>query len=233
MKYLILGDIHGDLIWNDIIEKENPDITIFLGDYVDSHNNISPEQQLSNLKDILDYANQKKVILLRGNHDLSECGYYWAICSGYDRRINKGMLSMKDKFLELSQWIYIIPNTNIVCSHAGITVDWLKNVAKYLKVGEITDLNIINSIEPCELFGFSPCKLGDYHGTSSTQPCTWIRPAGLSEYAIPNYIQIVGHTPFNKITHYNKNNIEFWCCDCLFYKQYLTIDNDKFIINTL
>ena len=70
MKILVLGDIHGRTIWKDIIEKENPDKIIFLGDYVSTHDNISADQQLSNLNNILNYKEESsdKVILLRGNH---------------------------------------------------------------------------------------------------------------------------------------------------------------------
>ena len=34
MKIIILGDIHGRTIWKQIIEKENPDKIIFLGDTI-------------------------------------------------------------------------------------------------------------------------------------------------------------------------------------------------------
>lgn len=70
MKILVLGDIHGRLIWYDIIKHESPDITIFLGDYITSHEGISSEQQLANLEDILNYKEEHSdsVILLRGNH---------------------------------------------------------------------------------------------------------------------------------------------------------------------
>lgn len=72
MKILVLGDIHGRLIWNNIIKREAPDLTIFLGDYVSTHGLESAEQQLANLEDILNYKkdNQEKVILLRGNHKI-------------------------------------------------------------------------------------------------------------------------------------------------------------------
>lgn len=85
MKTLVLGDIHGRTIWKDIIEKENPDFVIFLGDYVATHDGVTAEQQLSNLEDILNYKeeNSDKVVLLRGNHDIQHLGYYWAECSGW------------------------------------------------------------------------------------------------------------------------------------------------------
>lgn len=70
MKTLVIGDVHGRLCWLDIIEKENPDKVVFLGDYVSTHQLISSDQQCSNLEDILNYKeeNPDKVILLRGNH---------------------------------------------------------------------------------------------------------------------------------------------------------------------
>ena len=74
MKILVLGDIHGRLIWKDIIEKENPDRVIFLGDYVSTHKDISSTQQINNLEEILAYKedNPDKVILLRGNHKINK-----------------------------------------------------------------------------------------------------------------------------------------------------------------
>lgn len=71
-KILVLGDTHGRPFWKEIIEKENPDKIIFLGDYVSTHEGISAEQQLSNLEEILTYKenNPDKVILLRGNHKI-------------------------------------------------------------------------------------------------------------------------------------------------------------------
>lgn len=74
MKTLVLGDIHGRTIWKDIIEKENPDRVIFLGDYVSTHEGISSDQQIEELYAILDYKdnNPDKVILLRGNHKINK-----------------------------------------------------------------------------------------------------------------------------------------------------------------
>ena len=98
MKILVLGDIHGRIIWKDIIDIENPDLTIFLGDYVTTHEHITASQQIVNLEAILQYKeeNLNKVILLRGNHDLQELGYYWAECSGFDYEVANYMKENKD-----------------------------------------------------------------------------------------------------------------------------------------
>jgi len=249
-RIVVLGDIHGRTIWKDIIEKEQFDQVIFLGDYVSTHEEIPAEQQLSNLEDILNYKenNSDRVILLRGNHDVQILGYSWAECSGFDRKVYQGMIPMKEKFLELTQWVYHIPDTNIVCSHAGISEEFLDNVCKHFKSKEGWDFNIydtdqliehINDIEPCELFGFTPCKMSDYCGDSATQPCTWIRPNALAYHGIKEVVHVVGHTPVAHICNlhneamikagYPEDGPDIWMCDTLgTSKEYLVIENSEF-----
>lgn len=71
-KIIVFGDIHGRYLWDDIVKEENPDLTIFLGDYVSTHEGITSDIQIYNLCDILNYkeSNPDKVILLRGNHEI-------------------------------------------------------------------------------------------------------------------------------------------------------------------
>lgn len=70
MRIIILPDIHGRVWWKDILDKEHYDLVVFLGDYVSTHQDITGEAQINNLKNILDFkeSNPDKVILLRGNH---------------------------------------------------------------------------------------------------------------------------------------------------------------------
>ncbi len=257
MKILVLGDIHGRLHWLDIISKENPDKVIFLGDYVSTHEGISAEQQMSNLEDILNYKNENsnKVVLLRGNHDLQMLGYSWAQCSGWDPEVYKGMQSMKDRFLKLTQWVYIIPETNIVCSHAGIGEYFLQECNKRTQSehrSTLEQISEINRLVPSELFGFTSCRISDYTGESSTQPCTWIRPYTLLREGVKNIIHIVGHTPIKHICNVKdkciklrekyhideneqivRNYCDIWCCDNLQNKEYLVIEDGEFISKSL
>lgn len=222
MKTIALGDIHGRYCWWDIIDKENPDRIIFMGDYVSTHDkDIDTTRQCSNLEDILNYkeANPDKVILLRGNHDMQHLGYAWAECSGYFPHVAKWMVENRDRFLELSQWVHI--QDNMVFSHAGISQDFWN----YLNLGEPTEDNIlkINELEPSPLFGFTPNRISDYYGDSTTQPLTWIRPGTLIENNI-GWIQVVGHTRIKTpgpILKYMKEKPDFvtipelWCIDAL------------------
>ena len=221
---LVLGDIHGRTIWKDIIDTENPDLIIFLGDYVTTHEYISSSQQIVNLEAILQYKeeNPNKVILLRGNHDLQELGYYWAECSGFDYEVANYMRENKDRFLSLTQWIYIY--NNIIFSHAGIASVWLNNVG--------CTIEDINNLQPSELFAFTPNHFSDTYGTSVTQPLTWIRPQTLATCNIIDYDQIIGHTPAKKIVNMKectKQNRNILLCDTLGHREYLIIEDNEFI----
>lgn len=224
-KILVLGDIHGRTIWKDIVTAENPNLTIFLGDYVTTHEDITPEQQLSNLSDILTYKeeNLDSVILLRGNHCLESLGYYWAECYPTEPKVREKLSKspLKDRFLSLTQWIYIY--NNILFSHAGVSKVWMEN-------NNIKDVNDINKLESSEVFAFTPDSLHDMSGYSVTQPPVWIRPVSLLECNVDGYTQIVGHTPIKKIHCEEAPNGEYiWLCDALGDKQYLLIDNGIFI----
>lgn len=225
MRILVLGDTHGRLIWNDAIKNESPDLVVFLGDYVSTHELISPDQQLSNLEDILNYKeeNPEKVILLRGNHDMEALGYYWAECSGHDPQVSKGMQEIKDKFLNLTQWVFI--HDSVLFSHAGVSQVWMDN-------NDIKSVEDINKLEPSEIFGFTPDNMFDYYGDSVTQPPTWIRPTSLYRCNVKGYTQVVGHTPAKRITDIYKstiNNEHIWLCDTLANGEYLLIENGMFI----
>ena len=223
-KTLVLGDIHGNGCWKDIVERENPDLTVFLGDYVSTHMKITEDEQIRNLNEILDFKeeNKDKVILLRGNHDTQHLGYAWAECSGFFRKVCDYMCSIKDRFLDLTQWVYI--EDDIIFTHAGITDVWLSN--------NKLNLETLNDVKPCEVFGFCPDNIFDYTGTSVTQPCTWIRPEALATANINGYRQVVGHTPVKRITNISKitkGYLDIWLCDCL-PKEFVVIEDTVVIV---
>lgn len=230
MKILVLGDIHGRTIWKDIIEKEDPDKVIFLGDYVSTHDNISSSQQINNLEEILAYKedNPDKVILLRGNHCLQHLGYYWAECSGWDPKIWQYMSesNFKERFLKLTQWVHIDDDLKVIFSHAGISSIWMNN-------SDIDSVYDINKLEPSELFGFTPDSPYDYYGNSVTQSLVWIRPQALCRCNISGWDQVVGHTPVKSdivnLKKATKENRNIWLCDALGLSKYLLIENGTFI----
>lgn len=262
-RYLILGDLHCRSIWKDIVAKEDYDKIVFLGDYLPPREIVldDPTDACGFLYDVLDFKdkNPDKVILLRGNHDNDALGYYWARCypsvhpnvARYCRTED-----VRNWFLRNTQWVYRIPNTNIVCSHAGIGEKFLDNVCRHFKRQEGWDFNIydqdelidhINDIEPCELFGFTDNNPFDTGGESPSQPCTWIRPYTLLGCGIKEIIHVVGHTPTEHICNIKEeiiktreqlgmsvgkekvqNYCNVWCCDNLENGEYLIIENGHF-----
>lgn len=246
MKQLIFGDIHGRTCWKDILKKEKPDRVIFLGDYVSTHErNISEQQQIDNLNDILKLKENAtrgvdpEVILLRGNHDIQHLTHDTSTCA-YFPQVGDWMCKNKDRFMKATQWVF--EDDDIVFSHAGISQVWFER-CQFESIAEI------NECEQFMLFEFTPNKFSDYSGISSTQPLTWIRPYTLLEYGIPNKTFVVGHTSLKPgivelgsyIRNYGKDqiseyfesikdkNIKVWCCDALPY-QYLVIEDGKFIV---
>ena len=229
-KILILGDIHGRTCWRDIIDLEKPDKTIFLGDYVSTHDNISPKQQIDNLKDILNYKieNSDSTILLRGNHDLqhfnlNEGNWY---CSSYFPEVGKEISKFSDKYYNLTQWVYVL-NDEIVFSHAGITSTWFKDTG-------LSDIEEINSLDINEdLFGFrpGPDNYFDVDGSSVYQGCTWVRPSALVSDPIDYYVQVVGHTTVYNIVDISKfaptEISSIWLCDNL-PQEYLIYEDGEF-----
>lgn len=225
MKTVILGDIHGRTVWKDIIEKEQPDRTVFLGDYVSTHEDISTTQQIDNFLDILSAKEQapQKYVLLRGNHDLQHIGFWWADCSGLNPSVQDFMSQsdIRERFLTASQWVYEmkIGDENVVCSHAGISKVWLE----HNNIHTPSDINL----EPASpIFSFTPASFFDMDGNSVSQPCTWIRPSALTESAVPGYTQIVAHTPIKMLYRHKIKGTDnsIWFCDTL------GLDNPEYLV---
>ncbi len=217
MKIIVLGDVHGRTVWKEIINKENPDLTIFLGDYVSTHYDIGEEEQLDNLDEILDFKEQNpdKVVLLRGNHDLDATGYLWAGC--LPEFECKGLFPLK-RYEGLTQWGYV--HDHFLFTHAGVSKTFLRNNG--------LDINDIMTLRPLEdkRFGFTPGSPMDYCGTSATQPPTWIRPSILLEDMPQGYTQVVGHTEQPQVNSRTSPSGEtLWLCDALGHESYLCIED--------
>ena len=238
LRILTFGDTHGRGVWEDVIEKEgieNLDLIIFLGDYFTSREGIPVEFQEANFRRIVEFKNRypDKVVLLRGNHDMEACKYYWSECNPWHN--STWVADNKDWFLENTQWLIQIDD--VVFSHAGITQRWYEDMRK--KYPEITCFEDINNIEPSEMFAFRSDKMSDYTGIRPTHGLTWVRPSCLCEYGFKEIKYVVGHSTMDSITEYKKliseqydlaeyANCEVWVCDTL-PREYLIIDHGEFI----
>lgn len=230
MKTIILGDIHGRTIWKDILNQEESfDKIVFIGDYVDTHESISGEQQLQNLVDIIQFKkdNMDKVILLFGNHD-----YHYVNderYSGFQQYMEWSFKEIFNLNRNLFQMVYQVPNTIILCSHAGISNTWLKNQG-FINENEVEFINDLFQYKS-QSFKF---KGRNPYGDDITQSPIWIRPKSLVSDGIKGYIHVVGHTTKDSIIEYGGNDLILYCIDTLgTSKEYLVVVDNKIEIHKI
>lgn len=126
-KILVCGDLHAKYNILEMVKEKAKDFdkVIFLGDYVDDWGKV-PEASYNLLNSLIEWekAEPKKVILLWGNHDLSE--YYGGafICSGYQPLVHSCVKDLYEDNLDLFQLTYYYKN--YLFSHAGLTRGWQK-----------------------------------------------------------------------------------------------------------
>lgn len=217
MKTIIIGDIHGRSIWKEIVKKENPDKTIFLGDYVDSFD-INGRDQIDNFKEILDYAKNNNTVLLYGNHEhhyLIPEEKYSGFQLWFALEIKEALEKcISDKILNI---IHI--QNNVIFSHAGVTKTWLKS--KLIELEEINNYFYFN----INAFNFSGV---DMTGDDITQSPIWVRHKSLLKDKIDDYVQVVGHT---ETIAASVDGVVF--LDSLKYNQYGILKNNEIKLGEL
>ena len=238
MKYLILGDIHGVEYWKNVIELENPDKTIFVGDYVDSFT-IGVEKQIKNLEKILleKRMNPDNVVLLLGNHDY----HYSDLCgpleqySGFKKSTKNGVNKMITKAIlnNKIQIAYLLEDKYLI-THAGVSNTWLDSIIenfedKYERLDDYINKAFINSSYLFDFYGTNP------YGDNVTQGPLWIRPRSLYTDLMDKYIQIVGHTKQETISHDPEKKL--YLIDTFSERtkgeaHYIIIENDEIITKT-
>lgn len=201
MKTLVVGDLHTKLpILERVIAKSKKyDKVIFLGDYVDEWGT-SPEYSIYLLKKIVEFkkSNPDKVILLLGNHDLSEWQDGDFTCSGFNH-ITHELVS--DFFNENEQHFQIAyAQDNILFTHAGLTSNWCRDYKIEDGLSAEEYANLLN-LALQERFGYNYHYLfkalsavGPARGGFCAPSPIWADESEL----IANPIkcnQIVGHTP--------------------------------------
>jgi len=245
MKIVIIGDIHGRNVWKTIINKEKDvNLILFLGDYVDTHENYTGLEQVENLRQIIEYKQlcdaQKRwltvgsdipkmpeVILLVGNHDFQ----YWPgiedeVYSGFQPTMKTSFRYEFDTYKELFQMCYI-DKYDTIYSHAGFTETFVEQ-----KIGSFSEKNVN------DVFKYKPYSFKFNHldksgcGDSILQSCIWVRPNSLYKDKIDNF-QVIGHTRSGQIIHPEKSERKgFYIVDAL-PNQYLVRIDEKFIIENL
>lgn len=242
MKTVLIGDIHGRTIWKDIVSEENPDRVIFIGDYFDSFDIPSIDQQY-NFERILEFKREssKEVILLIGNHDfhyMRDAG--GELYSGFQSGVSFAISNILESNKHLLQMAYQFDN--IICTHAGISLEWLSNNLEYhMDIEDINSENLCDVIN--DMWRYKPQSFrfshsNEHHksamGNHPSFSPIWIRPDGLmrgnkSSWIEKELIQIVGHTQRKKIDIKGKSTGgRYYFIDALEWGQYLIHNNGEF-----
>jgi len=226
MKIVAMGDTHGRSIWKEIIEKEiDADKIIFNGDYFDSRERISPEEQIKNFKEILDFkrSNPDKVVLIIGNHDFHYMDGVRETYSNYQHHeaeeINKVIQdALSDKSLQMC-----FVHDKYVFTHAGVTNMWCitHNVNRLPEKLEdsINDLFYSNKIP----FYFQMGENYSQSGNDITQSPIWVRIPSLLSDGLDGFTFVVGHSTLKELTITDR----IIGIDCLSVTgEYLIIENN-------
>lgn len=209
-KIGVIGDIHCCTIWKMFVTN-NIDIDkwVFIGDYVDSFTHLD-EEMINNLADIIQYKkdNLEKVVLLLGNHDIQYTDFPNYRCSGFRAGIQPTISYLFQENKELFQIAY--QYKNYLFTHAGVSAKWFKWMKevfeeienKYSPEDLAEAINIMSKTKDSFFLHSVGQKRGGLRGFYGG--VTWADRDETMEGIIPNFHQIVGHTPVKKIETINK-----------------------------
>lgn len=214
-KILIISDLHGRNNWMYDIKSNIYDIVVFLGDYVDSFD-LSNKEILQNLKNIIEFKknNLDNTILLWGNHE-----HQYRIppnidnniykCSGYRSDMHSDLYDLFNNNNSLFLNAYQYKNT--IFTHAGIHHGWFTQQFKGNLNENIADqLNNSKSEEQLLALHDVGYLRGGYKQIGGI---FWCDKKELQK-PLKEFDQVVGHTPVNYITRFDKGNSKVWFTDC-------------------
>jgi predicted MPP superfamily phosphohydrolase len=198
MKLVAIGDIHGRTIWKDILEKEKPDIAVFMGDYFDSYD-IEGREQIENFNNIVKFKEDNpcmEINMLYGNHEHHYMRSYENY-SGYQQK-NAMSINMVLNFAREKDYLriaYLLDD--LLFTHAGVSTEWLDKFVKYESLDTIAeDINELfhTDIGVFDFVGLSPT------GDNVESSPLWIRHNSLLKSnrfkdIKKKYRQVIGHTP--------------------------------------
>lgn len=196
MKIIAIGDVHGSPLWKNALEGQTFDKVVFVGDYFDSYNQTTFQDQISNFKEILDLkrANMDSVILLVGNHDMH---YHKSFDEQYNGYQPDGAFDISEALHqalkeELLQMCFI--HNKFLFSHAGLTNIWCRNNQVLVAVEDLQQsVNDLLMFKP-KSFQFAAGRNFSHYGDDVTQGPIWVRPNSLRKDFVEGYRYVVGHT---------------------------------------
>lgn len=200
MKHLIIGDLHGKVIWQKI-DINFYDKIIFVGDYVD-HWTLPDKVIYENLQNIIKLKRQynEKIELLLGNHDVQYLHYPHYLCSGFRTSMQRSLSFLFNNNRDIFKAAY--QRGNYIISHAGITNKWFKDfkdlrIVQLIEDEQDTVADLINKVENT-VHRWILHQAGSSRGGEGPGGITWADRKELIADMLNGYHQIVGHTVIPK-----------------------------------
>lgn len=221
VKALVIPDCHlkGWMFHKalEIAKKKLVDVIVVLGDLVDDWDyeiNISLYEKT--IDDLIEMSNKFHTKICLGNHDFA---YLYSLpCSGFSSVVAPKVCKKLIELISLADVRISHRIDNLIFVHGGITISWLN---KQIDM----NTNDFGIDEILEIVNYQVPKLNFWTDDSPI----WVRPQykKTAMFGEGKYIQVVGHTPVNKIEKI-KNVIS---CDVFSTRRDGSkIGNEKFLI---
>jgi len=238
MKILVVGDIHNKVGRAEYICSKFPDhLKVFVGDYFDDFGDTPAEAHQTALW-LKESLKKDDRVHLMGNHDfpyyVNSCYNHRIFCSGF----STSKLLMVQEVLDKRDWNkikYYHYGNGWYISHAGFTLHWWADPLSGLITPETIDKTISKSLLDLDK-GMEPLSLwaADFFRGGRNHKGGLLWNDWLNLDLIPNFNQVVGHTPNNHISVRKDEeiNAQKVLVDC-WLKEVLEINEDSSVTKIL
>lgn len=216
---IVIGDVHGITLWQEIVKMHPDSKFVFLGDYCDPYQPISKGEVLANFKQIILFKREHwdDVVLLLGNHDVHYYNDKAALGSRFSLDLMKDIEELLVENKDCFQCAY--GHGNLLFTHAGVSQSWFEENFHGDAQRDIAE-QLIARADDASLFDCGKSRGGPQeHGG-----IYWADEKEL-HCLPPNIIQIVGHTRMPEILRREVESSTIYFCDCLWQSRYLLIED--------
>ena len=224
---IVIGDIHGNNLWRDIVTRHPHAHFIFLGDYTDPHSGeeLSAEEVWDNLMRLLSFKqrNRERVILLIGNHDAQYLFTTTWITDSYMCTLQH---KLKDFYSCMKQFLQVAAeDSGLLFTHAGVTRPWMDEAEIDASQPLSPVLNRMTDISDKDRYDQLRAVGAAREGFSKWGGPLWADRSELNKLP-EGYLQIVGHNPTNHIfLRRTSPDSGVVFCDALRSGEYLKIES--------
>lgn len=226
-EIIVIGDVHGERRWKDIVEKHSGGRFVFLGDYCDPYDKALPDNDVvENLKQIIEFKKEHphSVTLLLGNHDVQ---YIYDRAPACSRFMVNSMDKINAIFKEnVALFKQVYSSGGLLFTHAGVTEEWFQTAFPGCDGNDVVEM--INKCRDRKaLFACGIARWGDelYGGIF------W---ADRREFENPlnGWTQVVGHSRVHDVLFKRTNEkTAIFFCDCLQHGKYMIIEHNGDVAN--